>query len=210
MQDMKLYFVRHGLTEDHESGIHQAADSLLNKEGREQAQTTAKRLKSKDIDVVFTSPFSRAKETAEIISKELNKKIEIRDELKEVEWPSEIIGLHFKDPGSKKVRMEISKNFSDPTYKYSDEESFNEIKKRAEKFLLHLLRHHSKQNVLCVSHGLIQKVFVGLILFEELFDVEMFYKFKKNSWMDTGGITEIDHTEKYGWSLQTWNDRTHL
>ncbi len=207
---MKLYFVRHGQSEQNQAGIHQGTDAKLSDIGKKQSRVLAARLKNKNIDIVFSSPFPRAKETADIISRVLKRKVEIREELKEVVWPSEIIGLHHTDPKSIRIRRKILDNVHDPDYRYSDEENFKELKSRASMFIEHLLKEHKDQNILCVSHGLIQKVFVGVILFEEEFNSKIYYKFRANSWMENTGITEIDYSDEEGWILQTWNDKTHL
>ena len=207
---MKLYFVRHGQSEVQEKGLHQSAEARLSKIGRQQAKTVVKRLQDKNIELIFSSPFPRSKETAEIIAKKLDKKVEIREELRESAWPSEMVGLHHSTLKSEKIRKELENNVNDPDYKFSDEESYNELKERSEKFLSRLIDEHKDQNVLCVSHGLIQKVIVGVIVFEEEFNSRIYNKLKKNSWTDNTGITELEYTDEYGWTLHTWNDKTHL
>lgn len=207
---MKLYLVRHGQSAVQSLGVHQSIDVTLSKMGRDQAKLVASRLKNKEINVIFSSPFPRAKETADIIAQVLDKKVVIRDELKEAIWPSEIIGLHHSAPESEKIRSELEKNAHDPDFKYSDEESFNELVKRSKRFLDHLIRKYKDKNVLCVSHGFIQKITVGIIVFEEEFSSNIYNKFKRNSWMENTGITEVEHTDENGWTLHTWNDKTHL
>jgi len=56
---MKLYFVRHGVTQEHESKKSQSPHSLLSKVGEKQAGLLARRLKKQNLkfDVVFASPF---------------------------------------------------------------------------------------------------------------------------------------------------------
>lgn len=207
---MKLYFIRHGQSEQNKEGIHQDQDTKLSEVGKKQSEEVAKRLVDKNIDKVLSSPFPRAKQTAETISGILDVEIEVRQELREAVWPSELVGLQATDPESVRIRQEILQNSSDPNYRYSDEESFRELSARANELLNYLLKNYKEENLVCVSHGLIQKIFVGLILFEEEFNSTLYYKFRKNSWMDNTGITEIDYSDEHGWSLQTWNDRSHL
>ncbi len=72
----KLYFVRHGETVwNVENKICGATDSPLTERGREQARETGRLLRQKleageiRIDEILTSPLSRARDTAEEISK---------------------------------------------------------------------------------------------------------------------------------------------
>lgn len=66
---MELYVVRHGETEENKTHMMQGnMDTLLNETGRNQALEVRKRLENIKIDLIISSPKSRALETAEIIS----------------------------------------------------------------------------------------------------------------------------------------------
>lgn len=65
---MKLYIVRHGETDWNKARkIQGQSDIPLNEFGRHLARETAKGLADVHFDLCFTSPLSRAKETAQII-----------------------------------------------------------------------------------------------------------------------------------------------
>lgn len=65
---MKFYIVRHGQTDWNKEGkIQGQADIPLNEFGRHLARETAKGLADIPFDLCYTSPLSRAKETAQII-----------------------------------------------------------------------------------------------------------------------------------------------
>lgn len=69
----RLYFIRHALSELNKSG-HFAGitDTPLTDEGRQQAKDVAQQIKDLDIDLIVSSPLSRALETAQIIAKRIN------------------------------------------------------------------------------------------------------------------------------------------
>lgn len=69
----RLYFIRHALSELNKSG-HMAGttDTPLTDEGRQQAKAAAQKIKNLDIDMVVSSPLSRALETAQIIAREIS------------------------------------------------------------------------------------------------------------------------------------------
>ncbi|WVW78911.1 hypothetical protein I302_100874 [Kwoniella bestiolae CBS 10118] len=65
---MLLYFIRHGQTEDNVQGIIQGhKDTPLNAHGRKESERLSQRLKNLKIHEAWSSPLSRAKETAEIV-----------------------------------------------------------------------------------------------------------------------------------------------
>ncbi len=65
---MILYVVRHGETDwNRAHKVQGHTDIPLNNYGRHLARETAEGMKNLKIDLAYTSPLSRAKETAEII-----------------------------------------------------------------------------------------------------------------------------------------------
>ncbi len=73
---MNIYLVRHGESELNKVSVHQTEDTPLSPEGIKQANKLAERIKKLKIDFIYSSPYKRAKQTAEIISKKLKKPIE--------------------------------------------------------------------------------------------------------------------------------------
>lgn len=66
---MDLYVVRHGETAENINKIMQGnMDTVLNETGRNQAKEAKKKLENIKIDLIISSPKSRALETAQIIS----------------------------------------------------------------------------------------------------------------------------------------------
>src|SRR5262245_32841169 len=81
---MKIYLIRHGQTtgdlEDRYGGSY---DDHLTKKGQEQIRAKAQRLHGKSIEIIFSSPLIRTKETAEIIRTDVEVPIEYVDGLRE-------------------------------------------------------------------------------------------------------------------------------
>lgn len=87
---MKLYFIRHGLSEANKAGIWSGqSETALSPEGRAQAKLAGQKAKDLGINLIVSSPLGRARETAEIIAKEIgypHAKILFSDLLKERSW----------------------------------------------------------------------------------------------------------------------------
>lgn len=67
---MLLYFIRHGETDwNRERRLQGQSDIPLNENGRNSAREAGIKLSGTKIDLAFTSPLKRAKETAELVLK---------------------------------------------------------------------------------------------------------------------------------------------
>lgn len=79
---MNIYLIRHGRQNSTLCNV----DVELSKEGREQADLVGKRLKTYEIDAVYSSQLLRAKETADIINTHLQKPRFIDERWQEAEF----------------------------------------------------------------------------------------------------------------------------
>lgn len=206
---MLVYLVRHGESVANKNNFHHRPDTPLSPDGIKQAKVVAERLKDTDIDFIYSSPQERAKQTAQIISKKKGLPIEFWDSLKEVRAPSEVWGKPLNDKNIEKIDHASGQNFL-KNVRYSDEETFDELNARGQDVLDHLLKNHRGKNVLCVSHSTMTKMIVARVLFGDSLTSKMFVNLRKHLWVRNTGITICEHTEKYGWTLHTWNDTNHL
>jgi len=151
----KLLFIRHGetdLNKQHKT-IGQAFDVPLNNKGVGQAEEVTDKL-SKDIDLFFTSPQKRARQTADIINKKLNLYIEFRNELKERDYGSlsghtwekivEISGIDDIHELDKTLQYD---------YRPFGGESIEDVKSRFLGFTDKLKEKYPDKKILIVTHG---------------------------------------------------------
>jgi broad specificity phosphatase PhoE len=88
---MKVYAIRHGLTELNKKGmINGDLETSLAPEGIEQAKEAASAM-PKSIKRIYSSPLLRAKQTAEILGSKLDLPVTFHDELKEASSRSRIL-----------------------------------------------------------------------------------------------------------------------
>src|SRR5215211_5302709 len=81
----RLYLVRHGATRLTTEDKFSGADGVeLSDEGRAQAMRLGERLQSEGVGAVYSSPLSRAVETALLAGKECGLTLETRDGLREI------------------------------------------------------------------------------------------------------------------------------
>lgn len=172
---MKIIFVRHGKHE------HEAHDGKLLNEGKKQARLLAKRLKKVEIKEIYSSDLKRAKETAEILEKEL--KISIIITLALREWDSKII-----KQDRKKWKKEYKMNFN-----------------RLKEFLNDVTKDkNDKENVLIVAHGQLNKLIISLLMKIDPIKIIPFMQ-------DNTCINILEWNEHYkNWRLILMNDTSHL
>jgi len=92
-----VYLIRHGQSEDNVREVFQSPESPLTKKGEKQAKNIAKRISKLSFDILISSPFKRAKQTAEIIAKKTNKKLELSELFTERIKPTYINGKPYTD-----------------------------------------------------------------------------------------------------------------
>ena len=161
---MKIYLIRHGETigdiEDRFGGDY---DDHLSDKGKISAQRLAKKLRGKSIEIIFVSPRIRAKETAEIVQKELNVPLKIIDDLRERNNYGILTGLT-KAEAQEKYPLDFEKISKDKTYHHvAGSESYERIKKRAIKVFSEILSKDYK-TIAIISHGGIIGTYVREVL----------------------------------------------
>lgn len=202
---MKLYLVRHGNTDSLDNKISQSPDTPLNEQGIKQAEALAKRLKDENFDLIISSSMTRAKQTAQIIGK----KFEESDLFVERIKPSQVVGKSKTDPEVSAIWNKVEDMYIiDQTWRYSDEENFEDLKLRGEKALDFLI-NKNKKKILVISHGAFIGVLFGLMMNKDQYDGKMFMKLDNFLWMKNTGISIFNYDEKRGWSIEGWNDRSH-
>lgn len=212
---MKIYLLRHGKTVDREQKLRQGPDSKLGELGRKQAHLVGQRLAQESIDRIITSPWPRAHETAQIVSKYVKAPLEVHDKIHEFVNNSILHHLHQDHELAVEFREleKIKGRTGDINWKYKDGgESFGDIIARTRDFKGSLLDDHSGQSVLVVSHGGFISFFTSLFLLGDNAPDE--YICRTAFMLQSQGNTAISmleyKEEKGGWLLNYFNDMTHL
>ena len=211
MSTKLIYFVRHGETESNAKGIRQGPDGPLSAKGREQALATAKRFpkyKGRP-QVIISSPFERARETAEIIGKELSLKVKFSDLLKERKNPTEIIGHSGSEMEVKKIIDRIDKSYHADDLRVSDEENFVDLKNRARKLLSYISRRNARR-IIMVTHGIFLKMVISYMLYGESLTATQYNNLSYFNPVDNASMAICSYKhhwfKKNEWKLLVWND----
>ena len=205
-----IYFVRHAQSEGNEQPDYfQSPASKLSKQGEEQAGVLADRISKIDIDVILSSSWPRARQTAEIIARQCVKPIRYTDLLGETKLSSVYYGKRKDDPEIMQMQKVYEQNKLSPDWRVADEENMEDRKERASK-ILELLLSFAEANLLVVTHGSILRSIIAYMIFGAEFTRVEYHKFVPFLQASNAGITVCTYSKQEGWKMLTWNDRAHF
>jgi len=119
---------------------------LLTERGEEQIEKASDQLKDKNIDLIFSSDITRAKQTSEIVSRKINVEPIFDIRLREIDYgdyKGKLIKDYRKDfPNSKQRFFERPKNG----------ESILDVKERLLDFFNEINGKYKNKNILIISH----------------------------------------------------------
>lgn len=151
---MKLYAIRHGLTDANAQGIYNGTlNEDINEIGISQAIETKELMKNNNYDVIYCSPMLRAKHTCEIIN---DKNIPVIYDDRLIERT--LGNLDGKILAKEGFGKEL---FFDYNYK-SDDEKFEDLPtlfKRVHHFLDEVIKENEDKNILIVAHGGLRAIY---------------------------------------------------
>ena len=165
MNDTIIYLIRHAETVD-ENGIRNTNEDsqminekeILSVEGEEQARNLSENIELKNIDIIWSSSYTRAKATAKYIAKKNNLPINLDGNLSERKLGSlKELGEFMKD---KKTRDPSQEQLLDQKFKTSDGESADDTRKRMTKFFNKILKEYKGKKIVVVSHRWLYKIFL--------------------------------------------------
>lgn len=158
-----VFLARHGETEWNVVGQRQGrSDSPLTAEGRQAVDGVARRIGRFPIDVIATSPLSRAVTTAAIFGTALSLKVNIVDDLAEIDhglWTGLTdLDVDIRFPGERERR---AANLYE--WRYPEGESYEDADRRAARALRNISELGGRR-ILIVSHAMIGRVLLRNLL----------------------------------------------
>jgi len=200
-----IYLIRHGQTLWNKEEVFRGqSDIPLNDFGRLQARAIARELQERKLNnpVFFSSPLKRARETAEIAGSFLPGLSIIDVEA--------LIDINFGE-WQGRAREEIEKLYPELYRMWQENpagvvfpggDALPEVAARAEKAFMEIAQEHPENDVVIVTHRVINKVLLSLLLCA---DLHLFWKIRQ----DTACIN-ILAWERSGFNMLVINDTCHL
>lgn len=184
----------------------------LSEKGRRQAEKVGAYLQHLPIDRIIASTYLRAKETAEIINKHLRVPIMYSPLLVERKNPSETVGKHRDAPEVVRIVDQMDLAYHEDDFRYSDEENFADLKKRARK-CLNLLARQGARETCVVTHHHFLKMLIAYLLYRERLHAKDFVKLSFFNMSDNAGISIVEYhpwrmfSKTRGWKVVSYNEQ---
>lgn len=157
---MKIYITRHSKTIwNHEHRLQGSQDSPLLKQGIEDALLLKQRLSTIPIDVCYSSPLGRAKQTSQLLFDET--KIIYDDSLKEMNF-GDYEGFFVKDLLEKQEYINLWNNPTKDT-KLPNGETYQEVITRLYAFFDNIYKKHADDTIFLTIHGMLFIILRGLM-----------------------------------------------
>lgn len=207
-----VYFVRHGQSVDNSLPVFQSPNSPLSDLGLDQAEAIANRVVRLEFESLLSSPWERAKQTAEAIAKKTSKVPEFSDLFVEVIKPSSINGQPHSDPAASQTKDKWTGSLNSHGIKIEDGENFAEITRRADE-ALKFLEERKEKAIVVVTHGYFFRTMMARILLGNALTPEIFKQYQYALWMDNTGLSVMKYGTLRGdrrWRLWVYNDHSHL
>ncbi|PIC83210.1 histidine phosphatase family protein [Sporosarcina sp. P1] len=182
-------FVRHGVTAWNKEGRAQGSSNIpLDEEGVETAKKLALRLASEEWDVIYTSPMTRARQTADLLARQSGVEVVEDNRLRErsgglIEGTTESERQQKWGPQWRELDLQF--------------ETAENVIARGLEFVNEQVRKIPNQRLIVVSHGSFIKRIIVALMEDEKYTVKI----------DNASLTIINIEEK---SCLLLNDTAHL
>jgi broad specificity phosphatase PhoE len=204
---MRFYLVRHGEATHNVERVFSRELPQLTPTGVGQVRHLKERL-GKDVlfDMVISSDYVRAIQTAEILIEGSGLEIRKTQLLRERLAPQEVQGLNFDSSAVEAIFAEMELHRDDPDYRYSDEETFRMLMQRAKESCAYMLSTGG-ENVLVVTHGIFLMYLIAYMILGEGITTQEFDRIRNFIDFYNGGVSIVEYKSD-AWKLVTLNNIT--
>ncbi len=200
---MRLFLVRHGETAWNKDEVFRGQfDVELNEYGLEQARLTAEALSGLELAAVYTSPLSRAYDTACQIAVPHGLAVVFEPALTDIDYGT------WQGMSHQQVKQQCPGVYglwttAPQKVRFEGGESLADVGTRALQALKQISGRHPGQNVVAVSHRVVNKVLMCALLG---LDNSHFWSLRQ----DTCAINVIEEDEQHGYVIHSLNDTSHI
>ncbi len=199
-----IYLVRHAEAEGNAREFFQGCtETQLTEKGRKQLDSLAYWFSDIQLDAIYTSPYLRAKQTADAVNLHHNLQIYEDAALHEInggDWE----GMAWRDiPAAYPEEYAL---WTGEMWRFCapNGESMADVYQRMTDAVKRIIHEHAGQAIAIVSHGCAIRNFLSFVEFgcaEHLADV---------GWADNTAVSLVEYDDDSGWHLYYKNNASHL
>ena len=198
-----IILVRHGVCEGNIKGMFRGrTDFPLNKRGFVQAQDLARELKSFPLKYIYTSPLSRAKQTAETVARQCGIEVKVEEQFNNIELGS-WEGRFMKEIAEQYPEEWELWVYNPEKLRVKDMETLYDVQKRAKTCLDNLVSRHNGESLAVITHRAVLKPLIAACL-----NITSPYFWKIH--LDTASYSLLSYKEGRGYCLLQLNQTKHL
>jgi len=198
----RVYLIRHGTTDWNKDEIFRGrADCKLNDTGRAEAQALAGYFKDIPVEVIYSSPLSRAMETALVIARDKGLQVIPDPAFMDIDFGA-WQGRPLKDVKEKQAELYRAWRERPETITFPGGENLAQVRDRAWGGLERVLQENPDKTALIVSHRVVTKVLICAVLGV---DDAHFWQIKQ----DTTAVNCFEHRQGF-FVASLINDTCHL
>jgi broad specificity phosphatase PhoE len=198
----QVYLVRHGQTAWNAELIFRGRrDIELNERGRKEASAIADALRHKNLDAIYTSPLTRAVETARPLAALLHREITPIQDLTDISY-GDWEGIAYREIKTRYPDILATWEQEPELVRFPHGETLDEVRERSYGVLREVVEKHANESILIVSHRVVNKVLLCAVLG---LSTAHFWNIKQ----DTGCINLLECSNQL-FVLCQLNDTCHL
>jgi broad specificity phosphatase PhoE len=194
-----IYLTRHGSTAYNDKDLLQGViDLKLSEKGTRESNRLAERLKNETIDVIFHSPLTRARQTAEIVNRYHQAPLQVIDSLIEMDM-GDWEGRNYYEVMEQHHEM-FQQWLSNANVVIPGGESYSQLYKRVKPGAEQVLSARFS-NILVVAHAMVNRAILGNLLG---MDILISRRFRTNN-CSLSRLLVYGTPEKPHVVVETWN-----
>ncbi len=203
---MHVYFVRHGETAQNRRHVHQSPNTTLSPRGREAVMTTAEYLRGVNADLLVTSEYTRARESARIIGMNIGLTPVTNGLYYEIIRPSALFEKSLFHPQTFWYVFLSVIHRKNSFWRYKDAENVSDITERAKKALRFLEAESEKHSsIIVVSHTVFINIMVAYLCKERMLDVrDLLGTFLHVEQTKNASVIHLEYNKNAGKNTCAW------
>ncbi|MEX0917539.1 MAG: histidine phosphatase family protein [Candidatus Paceibacterota bacterium] len=196
-----IYFIRHGETLKNRGRRHQGPDEPLTERGREQVREVSTLLQELDIDTLISSNYVRAKETADMISAELDLPYTIEPSVREFGRPLTLYGKHHYSFHSLRYVFDLYRHRMNVMWDKEGAENLALIRERISE-ARRMLEETEGERIAVVSHRIFMAMFTETVCYDRPLSLLKFlYSLAGSQKIPNTGMLHFTYESPSTWTL---------